>query len=870
MTNLAIAAAINFVLLSVLFYFIKRNLRQHQHAEESLQKTKEELELRVAERTVELISINEQLRSELDERQRTQEALRVSQARFAGILDIAEDAIISVDANQKITLFNQGAEKIFGYTAAEAIGQPLDLLLPLRFAQVHRQHVADFAQYSSSARRMGERREIFGRRSDGTEFPAEASISKLDVGGEKVFTVILRDVTARKQATAALARLSHQNELILNSVGEGLCGLDLQGNITFINPAAAKLLGYNKTELLGQSIQLILSVNTADGQHDILTKSPIYESLQKGTVQQVRNKAFRRKNGTIFPVEYVSTPIWEHEAIIGAVVSFKDISDRQQVERMKDEFISVVSHELRTPLTSIHGSLGMLKSGLLDPSSDRGKRLLEIAVDSTERLVRLINDILDIERIESGKVTMAKQACNAADLMTAAADVMHAMAARYRVHLSVSPINVNLWVDPDRIIQVFTNLLSNAIKFSPPGSTVWLSAEFGSRESGAEENSKFKIQNSKFKTNNQLPITNYQLPTTNITFQVKDTGRGIPADKLETIFERFQQVDASDSRHHEGTGLGLAICRSIVQQHEGRIWVESILGEGSSFYFTLPLMTADSLVRAHSCATLPTPSSPLVLVCDDDSVTRTALQNLLEQQNYRVVAVANGEEAVKQATIAPPDAILLDLLMPGMNGWQVMASLKQRVETKDIPIVICSVCPPDDSPTGEGYAGWVTKPLDETALLEFLKQVVVKPQQKIRVLLVEDDPDLAKQMVAWLECQQIEVFHAPTGREAIHLSQEVRPNLLILDLILPDRDGFEVVEWLSQHNYLRDLPLVVYSAKDLEDRDRQRLKLGQTEFLTKGQVTIQEFEQRVMEILKGAIQNHRKDGSNDSQTHISS
>ena len=226
------------------------------------------------------------------------------------------------------------------------------------------------------------------------------------------------------------------------------------------------------------------------------------------------------------------------------------------VERMKDEFISVVSHELRTPLTSIHGSLGMLASNLLDPSSERGKRLLEIAVDSTERLVRLINNILDIERIKSGKVTMAKQSCDAADLMTEVVDVMQSMAQQYGVNLSISPVSVHVWADPDRIIQTLTNLLSNAIKFSPQGSTVWLTA----------------------KCQGDL-----------ILFQVKDRGRGIPADHLETIFERFQQVDASDSRNYEGTGLGLAICRDIIQQHSGRIWVESLLGNGSTFYFTLPI-----------------------------------------------------------------------------------------------------------------------------------------------------------------------------------------------------------------------------------------------------------------------------------------
>ncbi|MEH1868576.1 MAG: response regulator [Nostoc sp.] len=384
-----------------------------------------ELELRVAERTAELISVNQQLQSQLDERQRTQEELRFSQARFARILDIADDAIISINGFHNITLFNQGAEKIFGYSAQEVIGQGLDLLLPQRFFQAHRQHVANFRQSPNIARRMGERREIYGHRKDGSEFPAEASISKIDMGDEIFYTVILRDITRRKQ-----------------------------------------------------------------------------------------------------------------------------------IERMKDEFISVVSHELRTPLTSIYGSLGMLASGLLPTDSEQGKRLLQIATDSTERLVRLINDILDIERIESGKAKMEAEICNIVDLITQAVNVIQPLADKAGVTLSISALSGQVLADCDRIVQTLTNLLSNAIKFSSAGSTVWL----GAQQEGDE-----------------------------VLLTVKDTGRGIPTDKIESIFERFQQVDSSDSRNHDGTGLGLAICRSIMQQHGGRIWAESILGEGSTFYVTLPL-----------------------------------------------------------------------------------------------------------------------------------------------------------------------------------------------------------------------------------------------------------------------------------------
>ncbi|MBD2773813.1 PAS domain S-box protein [Iningainema tapete] len=549
------------------------------------------------------------IRSDITERKRAEEALRLSEERFRLLVESVKDyAIYMLNPDGYIVSWNAGAERIKGYSTYEILGQHISCFYPVEDIQKGKPE-QELRIAAVEGRFEDERWRVH---KDGTRFWANAIVTALydESGNLSGFSNVIRDITERNrneealrkakdelemrvaERTAeligvnaqlkselderkrtqealrlsgeALERLSRQNELILNSMGLGLCGLDKSGKVTFVNSAAAKLLGYQVSELINQPIEMILPLSKPDGTPYTLTNSPIYESLWDASVNQVTNEVFRRKNNSSFPVEYVSTPIQEQNVITGAVVTFKDITDRQEVERMKDEFISVVSHELRTPLTSIHGSLGMLKSGLLDPNSERGKRLLEIAVDSTDRLVRLINDILDIERIESGKVTMVKQACNAAEVMSEAVDVMQSMAQQYEVSLSISPVTVQLWADSDRLIQTLTNLLSNAIKFSPSGATVWLSAEI---------------------------LETPSLP--HILFKVKDAGRGIPADKLETIFERFQQVDASDSRNHEGTGLGLAICRSIVQQHSGRIWAESILGEGSSFYVTLPIFNQD-------------------------------------------------------------------------------------------------------------------------------------------------------------------------------------------------------------------------------------------------------------------------------------
>lgn len=239
----------------------------------------------------------------------------------------------------------------------------------------------------------------------------------------------------------------------------------------------------------------------------------------------------------------------------------QDITERREVERAKDEFISVVSHELRTPLTSIRGSLGLLASGVLGPLPEKGQRMVDIAVQNTDRLGRLINDILDIERIDSGTSDMDPRPCDAAELIRRAIQCLEQFAADAQVTLTGEGEPLALCADPDRVHQTLTNLISNAIKFSPASSTVRVSCAGGDGE---------------------------------VLFRVTDDGKGIPTDKLDSIFERFQQVDASDSREKGGTGLGLAICRKIVEHHGGRIWVDSELGAGSTFSFALPVQQPGS------------------------------------------------------------------------------------------------------------------------------------------------------------------------------------------------------------------------------------------------------------------------------------
>lgn len=365
-----------------------------------------------------------------------------------------------------------------------------------------------------------------------------------------------RQTETLSQQTEALTELSAKQSMILGSAGDGIIGLDAAGRISFINPSGAQMLGWSIDELLGRALHELVHSSPAE------TESPAETCFVCGTqadppIRAAKSDFFRSRSGKTIPVELTSSTITTggEGRPIGVVVTFRDITERHELERMKSEFVSTVSHELRAPLTSIRGALGLLAAGLFGSFEPKAKRMLDIASTNCDRLIRLINDILDIERIESGRVELDRKPTDGEKLLTQAAETMQAMADRAGVRLEVGAAPGIVNVDPDRILQVITNLLSNAFKFSTAGSTVTLTSDC--------HDAIFSVH-------------------------VSDQGRGIPEAKLALVFERFQQVDASDARDKGGTGLGLAICRSIALAHGGDISVESTEGVGSTFHLTIP------------------------------------------------------------------------------------------------------------------------------------------------------------------------------------------------------------------------------------------------------------------------------------------
>ena len=506
------------------------------------------------------------------------------------------------------------------------------------------------------------------------------------------------------------------------------------------------------------------------------------------------------------------------------------LAQRSDMDVVKDEFISTVSHELRTPLTSIRGALGLLSAGLLGNVDGKAQNLLRIASSNTERLIRLINDILDLERMESGRAPLKLRRCSILDLAREAVDTMTPMADGASIHLDLTcnapRDSIYFDADPDRILQVLTNLLSNAIKFSP-------------------EDSKVSVQ--------------IDSDTNSVALKVVDRGRGIPADKLDAVFDRFQQVESGDASKKGGTGLGLAICRSIIQQHGGAIWAQpNQSGPGTTLWMQLSRSARASDAALPSLIAGPGERGEgLILVCDDDPGIREVVAEQLRQHGYEIMEASSGEEviAIARAQAArardhsglPISALLLDLYMPGLSGWETLQRLKESPATASIPVVVLSVIPATERTLlADEAQGWVQKPFNENLLLAELGRVLRAKAGPGQILLVEQDQSQAQAILGCFEQAGIRVDHAATLQQAVDRCLLGAPDLIILDLTLPDGDGFSLVDWLRRQPALRTMPLVVYSSREVSEAEMQKLRLGPTQFFTKAKVRPSEVEELVL------------------------
>lgn len=634
----------------------------------------------------------------------------------------------------------------------------------------------------------------------------------------------------RSNAMRALEQTSMFNQAILDNAPYTIIATNMQGEILLFNRTAEKELGYRAEEVVGKHTPLLWhdSREIAERAEELSAQwgeeiPPEFAipavALREG--RETREWTVTRKNGSTYPVLLTLTALTDGNGHpVGLVGMMQDITERKEMDRIKSEFISVVSHELRTPLTSIRGSLGLIRGGATGDIPPKAKELVDIAYKNTERLILLINDILDIDKIESGQMRFEMRNESVNSLLKQAIESNQAYADKYGVQLELEALEPDaaIHVDGNRLMQVLSNLLSNAAKFAPADSQVTLSAL---RRDG------------------------------HIRICVTDRGPGIPEEFRSRIFNKFAQADASSSRQKGGTGLGLHISRKIIAQMGGAIGFDTQMGTGTTFWIDLPEipvsataeMALDLEEELPALCTLP------LLLCTPEAGLGNTLSTMLESAGYPVDCVHNLEQAKHLLSSQAYQAALLDLSFPNAAALRLVRQLRQDTKTESLPIiVIYTGADTDKRPLASEalhIAGWLTTPVDRDSLQKALNQAAVMVgKRQIRILHVEDDADLSHVIAQALE-GKAELATAPTLRDATRLLEQEEFDLVILDLGLPDGSGAQLLERFPS---LRDktLPVLILSANEPDAELRDRVASA----LVKARVSESSIVDTVMNIIR--------------------
>jgi PAS domain S-box-containing protein len=674
----------------------------------------------------------------------------------------------------------------------------------------------------------------------------------VDAGKDEVaqltqaFRAMAHEVSARETG------LKEQFKLLLDSTAEGIYGVDLEGNCIFCNPACAQLLGYEKPEdLRGRNMHNLVHHTRPDGSPCPVSESRIIQAFREGKGTRVDDEVLWRVDGSSFPVEYWSSPMYREREPIGTVVTFMEIIERKRIEaelrqakeaaeaaaQAKGAFLASMSHEIRTPMNGVIGMLGLLLDTNL---TKRQREMGEIARSSGENLLTIINDILDYSKIEAGKLTIEPVAFDLRHAIEETAAMMAVQAAKKGVDILVRyPPDAPCQVvgDAGRIRQVLTNLVGNAVKFTDEGH-VLIDLE---PQMSADGTSRFR-------------------------FSVKDTGIGIAADKLESVFGRFTQADETTTRRFGGTGLGLAIGKQLVQLMDGTIGVTSEPGKGSTFWFILPL-ALDSNAPA-----VPLPRADLadvrVLIVDDNEVNRRILHEQITAWGMRGDSCASAEEALShlrsaQASADPYHIALLDYHMPVMNGEQMATLIKADAALEDLLLIMLSSVDALSGKSHTGlFAGYLVKPVRQSQLHDLLATAwaaksarqqaptaspsVIPPkpcstrtpskpiERHARVLVVDDNAvnqTVARMMLERLGCR-VEV--AGNGQEAVEMVELLPFDVIFMDCEMPVLDGFAATAEIRRREAgRRHANIVAMTARAIQG-DRERcLQAGMDDYISK-------------------------------------
>ncbi len=496
----------------------------------------------------------------------------------------------------------------------------------------------------------------------------------------------------------------------------------------------------------------------------------------------------------------------------------------REIDKLKTQFLANMSHELRTPLNSIIGFSRVILKGIDGPLTELQKADLTSIHNSGQHLLGLINNILDLSKIEAGKMELNFADTEIEPIIKTVMSTAIALVKEKEIalHQEVPENLPTIWADATRIRQVILNLVSNACKFTDEGSVttkVWADKD-------------------------------------KVVFSVTDTGIGIPDNKIDNIFEEFTQVDASTTRKVGGTGLGLPISRHFVEMHGGKIWVESELGKGSTFSFYIPIKPAKEpeSTKVDDGAQAHTPNGDhkkVVVAIDDDPGVVTLYKRFLEKQNYEVMGINDSQNIVEQVRSYAPTAILLDVVLPGKDGWGILKELKDDPYTREIPVIMCSIISDKNRGFSLGAADYLTKPISEDKLISALKHLDNQNKQEIKVLVIDDQADDILLIRRILEAQpNYHIIEAGNGKEGLELIQTGEPDLIILDLNMPEMNGFATIEALKNNEKTRAIPIIIVSAQELTPEERKILT-GQVEaLLHKGIFTENELLEDVSQALE--------------------
>jgi PAS domain S-box-containing protein len=714
---------------------------------------------------------------------RTRRTAYGRQELLTRIVETVTDGIYVVDRDGRMSFANTAAERILGLTRAQIAEHSFDdpvWELTTPDGKPFPEDQQPFAQVMRTGRPVYGVTQCY-RRPDGSRVIASINAAPLrdsdgDIVGEVAtltdITAQVEEVRRREASENALRQSVATNRALLNAIPDLMLRITHTGHITNFKEGRDGYSGVLVSHVRGRHLSELLPPAVADEALRRLSLALATAGTQVFEYQLDGSRGVRD-----FEARLVVSG--EHEVL--AII--RDISERKAADRMKNEFISTVSHELRTPLTSILGSLGLVKGGVAGEVSVQARAMLEIAHKNSERLVRLINDILDIEKIESGKMAFRIEPTDLMALVEHAVEANRTFGEQFDVSFVVRDAlpRALVHVDSDRLMQVMTNLLSNAAKFSPRGGVVSVSV--------ARRGETVRVA-------------------------VSDTGPGIPEDFRHRMFQKFAQADSSDTRQKGGTGLGLSISKAIVERLGGEIGFETTPGVGSTFYFDLPEAGLED-----ACAAGREGRKSRLLVCEDEADIATLLKMMLEQGGFAIDVARNAAEAKRLLAERSYDGMTLDLRLPDQHGVSLIRELRGEERTRALPIVVVSVSASEGKKELNGDAflvmDWIDKPIDQTRLIRAVQEAVREsPGHTLRILHVEDDPDIVKIVaailkdVAALDC-------AATLKEAMRKATAWRYDLVILDLELPDGSGLDLMPLLRSRT--PPVPVVVFSAQEIRD-----------------------------------------------------